>query len=797
MTMRLAFIFLCVSSGVKGFLAPLRTHQRLARSSITWTRSTENPPEDLILPDLQLLRNDTVQSAQITAVNRNKGKFNLETALFCGGLAFDAYVEPPQNSSRWERGSQGFQVAFLSPSYTRNLYRGLVEVIIKRATGLPAEDSAAEKILTGDGADACLLVAAVEGRWKEDIELLKQQYHSGVWDLSGAAHVVQSSTAWASVDEKESKRSKKERGKAKPYHVKGGWGKGGEAVWPDPEPFYLYVQDPATVRLVFTLLDNDRIGRGDPIGSTYKQLSDLIPQSKLSQSDLVENLKKEMLEKVKAGQLDLLDEPSQIVLGAQTWQGTLPLTSKPRKKDKNGQILAGAAAGAAVAGPIGAAAGAFVGSMYEGQVQGKIELQLRYLPLPAGPSVADRKIYEVKGGMPGIDWGSLLSRYHSKSATETRVPDLELCFFVNHASTGATCSVYRSLAQKQIVVSFRGTCQPIDLITDASIVQEAWVEGEDVNEQLLPKVHAGFRSSLNSVSRRLKELLLATVAPGDSIADYDMLVTGHSLGGALATLFTADIAQYGIDAGRGLPQLDEGEPWWKAIASTFSGRNMEVESRDPPRPKSLRLYSFGSPRVGNNAFADLFEALQGEGFIDEAYRVVNGDDVVARLPRSVNALVFGQVGYEHCGPTVLISQPKNSVDLIDCDTPPLWIEGESDDNQCPVRDGVALASPMAEGSLLADLYSATKDSFDEKSPLSWDKVVSAASKVSERFKALSAADVASVVGIDKGYSQREMKIIQSLLEGKALAHHMEDEYYGGMGRASGFLARTGEEIQEL
>lgn len=35
--------------------------------------------------------------------NKN-GDFDLTTALFCGGLAFDAYAEPPVNSSRWERG---------------------------------------------------------------------------------------------------------------------------------------------------------------------------------------------------------------------------------------------------------------------------------------------------------------------------------------------------------------------------------------------------------------------------------------------------------------------------------------------------------------------------------------------------------------------------------------------------------------------------------------------------------------------------------------------------------------------
>jgi len=33
--------------------------------------------------------------------------FDLDTALFAAGLAFDSYVEPPANSSRWEKGVRG------------------------------------------------------------------------------------------------------------------------------------------------------------------------------------------------------------------------------------------------------------------------------------------------------------------------------------------------------------------------------------------------------------------------------------------------------------------------------------------------------------------------------------------------------------------------------------------------------------------------------------------------------------------------------------------------------------------
>ena len=100
--------------------------------------------------------------------------FSLSTALFLAGLAFDTYVEPPPSSSRWERGSSGLNVAFVSNAYTRSLYRGIVEVTPIRATDLPDEDDAAESLLTGKGVDAALLVSVVEGAWTEDVQKLEK-----------------------------------------------------------------------------------------------------------------------------------------------------------------------------------------------------------------------------------------------------------------------------------------------------------------------------------------------------------------------------------------------------------------------------------------------------------------------------------------------------------------------------------------------------------------------------------------------------------------------------------------------
>jgi hypothetical protein len=106
----------------------------------------------------------------------------------------------------------------------------------------------------------------------------------------------------------------------------------------------------------------------------------------------------------------------------------------------------------------------------------------------------------------------------------------------------------------------------------------------------------------------LKELILAAVAPGDDISQYDLIVTGHSLGGALSTLFTCDIAEFGIDAGRGLPTKAKSEPWWNAL-NLFGKEVTKLERMKPPHPRSLKLYNFGSPRGTFIFTANLSEYL--------------------------------------------------------------------------------------------------------------------------------------------------------------------------------------------
>ena len=327
-----------------------------------------------------------------------------------------------------------------------------------------------------------------------------------------------------------------------------------------------------------------------------------------------------------------------------------------------------------------------------------------------------------------------------------------------------------------------------------------------------------------------------------------------SLGGALATLFVADVAEYGFDAGRALPQKEPSDEWWRAIANTFMGQQaaddegQEKIRVEPPRPKSLRMYNFGSPRVGNPAFADAFELLIQQGRIDKAYRVVNSQDVVARVPRPMLG-----IDYEHCGRTVLIEEPildeaiegVENIEDAGIDPDPahvLWVEGESDFIRVdPVRDVRNVTKGiMSTGSLFDELYRAynqgTQTEGDELSDVDVvdEGVLAAAaaaaaataselvdgsgkdvstkdrgikaldsltsspqllkqfSSMATRLSQVTMSDLASVVGLDRSYTDRELQIARSVLKGEALAHHMEDSYYAAMRRAIGMKVEEDE-----
>lgn len=177
----------------------------------------------------------------------------------------------------------------------------------------------------------------------------------------------------------------------------------------------------------------------------------------------------------------------------------------------------------------------------------------------------------------------------------------KLCFLDNDI-TDTQVAIWRDARRKRVVIAFRGTEQTKwkDLQTDLMLVPVGLNPeriGGDFKEEV--QVHSGFLSAYDSVRIRIISLLKMAIGYIDYVAEredkWHVYVTGHSLGGALATLLAIELASSQL-AKRG--------------AITVS------------------MYNFGSPRVGNKKFADVYNQK-----VKDSWRVVNHRDIIPTVPR--------------------------------------------------------------------------------------------------------------------------------------------------------------------
>ncbi|DBB01839.1 TPA: hypothetical protein ACH3X1_000447 [Trebouxia sp. C0004] len=154
-------------------------------------------------------------------------------------------------------------------------------------------------------------------------------------------------------------------------------------------------------------------------------------------------------------------------------------------------------------------------------------------------------------------------------------------------------------SQDKIVVSFRGTASMKNAVADMQVWRVAHPPVRGHHWMFTrPLVHVGFLKSwlaggLNhKVVGRIMQLVHARLA-GLYAKPLKIYVTGHSLGGALATLAAFDIKQALLTAGRG-----------------------DVK---------LLCYTFGAPRTGSHAFARDYNKM-----VPDTWSIINNQDVVTR-----------------------------------------------------------------------------------------------------------------------------------------------------------------------
>ncbi|KAF8356075.1 hypothetical protein PRIPAC_97698 [Pristionchus pacificus] len=153
------------------------------------------------------------------------------------------------------------------------------------------------------------------------------------------------------------------------------------------------------------------------------------------------------------------------------------------------------------------------------------------------------------------------------------------------------CSGFTFVDDKHSIIgiSFRGSNNPAQMAVE---IQETafqpkvdFVEGGQVSKYF----NDAFRSVWDGGLEEEVSYLIMTYP------DYDLWITGHSLGGALASLATAEI--------------------------------ISMDLFDKSR---IFLYTFGQPRIGDQMYADVHDKL-----VKESYRVVHGRDLIVHAPAPV------------------------------------------------------------------------------------------------------------------------------------------------------------------
>mmetsp|Transcript_16006 Transcript_16006/g.24135 ORF Transcript_16006/g.24135 Transcript_16006/m.24135 type:complete len:1161 (-) Transcript_16006:137-3619(-) len=194
-------------------------------------------------------------------------------------------------------------------------------------------------------------------------------------------------------------------------------------------------------------------------------------------------------------------------------------------------------------------------------------------------------------------------------------------------------SVRRSLFQVQKGVS-QAANMAVDATTDMLALAASHTPG--LHHTVNTHIHSGFWEAYLTV-----RVFIHTVLRQELVADpAHVYCTGHSLGGALATLASADIALHTIPRVNAFLKAEKAKRDHTRNEGIEEGGISRHQYSGPIKKVKICMYNFGSPRVGNIHFA-----MEMNKWVPNSFRVVVDGDIVSGVPRT---------GYKHAGTEIVV-----------------------------------------------------------------------------------------------------------------------------------------------
>ncbi|KAJ3324470.1 hypothetical protein HDV06_006881 [Boothiomyces sp. JEL0866] len=211
----------------------------------------------------------------------------------------------------------------------------------------------------------------------------------------------------------------------------------------------------------------------------------------------------------------------------------------------------------------------------DSQLSGNFALMMQFAVASYCPSTTSSKSWNCGVRCEGSAAGTVIVGSYSNSAT------------------GAAGFVGYNPNQNMIIVSVRGTADVQSCIQDIALWKTPADFGGLANNKApsSAQIHAGFKNTYIGLQPTLQSGLVSLAA---QYPTFDIVFTGHSLGGAVVNLAAMDFYQ----------------------------NNPQYGSR-------IAIYTFGEPRVGNADFANYINSLP---YSKKIFRVAKSGDIIPHLP---------------------------------------------------------------------------------------------------------------------------------------------------------------------